>query len=104
MKKYILDSWNHNVLVKFNKYIPTFGIQIVMSKYRHFNSFMKMFLSSLNRTVSVLHNINLTNCIRTNICDLYAVKLKQITVSHQNRPLPAVYKGLSDRELDHIFI
>lgn len=75
-----------------------------MSKYRHFNSFMKMFLSSLNRTVSVLHNINLTKCIRTNVCDLYAVKLKQITVSHQNRPLPAVYKGLSDRELDHIFI
>lgn len=61
-----------------------------MSKYRHFNSFMKMFLSSLNRTVSVLHNINLTKCIRTNVCDLYAVKLKQITVSHQNRPLPAV--------------
>lgn len=77
-----------------------------MSKYRHFNSFMKMFLSSLNRTVSVLHNINLTKCIRTNVCDLhvYAVKLKQITVSHQNRLLPAVYKCLSDRELDHIFI
>lgn len=81
-----------------------------MSKYRHFNSFMKMFPSSLNRTVSVLHNINLTKCIRTNVCDKLkisvkiSVKLKQITVSHQNRPLPAEYKGLSDRELDHIFI
>lgn len=29
MKKYVIDSWNHNVLVKFNKYIATFGIQIV---------------------------------------------------------------------------